>query len=326
MNNVFISRTTIVALFVVACTLPALFPTAESYSFGAGGCAGGEPAVGTPHLLGDPLTENTNVTNGTLALGNIIVLLDGVALTPGVPASFTVGHNHNLTLSRETGYKGLLFRLGGVGTNALLPFFSDTNVQLNVYCLQEQVSGVTHTSNNVKNLTTINLRYDTPAKNLPLDVTVVIQNSFQISIFYYSGFTLNAASVTSPTSKPVVPTSKPLAQTSKPVASTSKPVVHTSKPVAPTLKPAAPTKKPFAPTRKPSRKPVVHTSKPVAPTRKPVAKPLVRPSKPVAPTIKPRLPTKPTSKPVKPASKPTNLTPVKLKPVPTKQLVAAPTL
>ncbi len=319
----------IVAIAVFCSLLPSLLPTSSAYSYGCGGCDGGQPAIGPPHLIGDSLTDITNVTNGTLAQGNLVVLLDGVALTPGVAAAFSTTQAHNLTLSGTGGYKGLLFRLGVDSPTALTSAPTDFSLSLCGFCLAEQVSGVTHTSNSVKTQSTAILSYATPTKNIPLDVTVVIQNSLQISIFYYTGFILNAVSSAAPSPKPVAPTPTPVAPTPKPVAPTRKPVAPTHKPLAPTRKPVAPTRKPVAPTKKPvapTKKPVAPTKKPVAPTRKPVAptrKPVAPTRKPIAPTRKPSKAGAPTAKTIlrpshKPTSKPAKLVKPSLKPTLTK--------
>lgn len=219
--------------------------TLQAYSFGAGGCDGGVPAVGPPHF--PPYV--TSVTNGSLATGAITVLLDGQPLTPGVPASFLIGQSHNVTLKRGNSYKGILIRLGGAGTNALNPLPNDSLYSTNFYCASVSASGVTHTSNVEKNESVAVLKVSTAASSLPLDVTVVIVNE-QTSEFYYSGFILNAvASINAaPTAAPVKPTAKPITPTVKPVTPTIKPVTPTIKPVVtPTIKPA-----PVAPTKAPT--------------------------------------------------------------------------
>jgi hypothetical protein len=201
-------------------------PASWAYPFGAGCCSGGVPAVGPPHLPGGGVSAVFK--NGTLSQGSISVLLDGKLLTHGVPASFAVGKAHTLTLKRSAGFKGVLFRLGNVGTGALSPLdatplggaLSASLVQVASVCTQVSVSGVTHTSNLVKSQAEATLRHNAAATNLPLDITVVISND-GISEFYYSRFILNAvaAKPTVPTKKPVAPPVKPTVRAGKPVAS-----------------------------------------------------------------------------------------------------------
>lgn len=58
----------------------------------------------------------------------------------------------------------------------------------------EGVGGVTHVSNSEKPVVTALLKVDVIATDLPLDVTVVVQNSGDTdsSEYYYSGFFLSA--------------------------------------------------------------------------------------------------------------------------------------
>lgn len=204
--------------------------TASAYSTGAGGCAGGMPAVGGLHIA-------STYKNGTLAQGGFQVLLDGKALNPGVAALVSVGQKHTLTLQSIDGCKGLLFRLGGVGLGALSPTQGDSLLQVAGICVVEPASGVTHTSNVVKRQSNLYLKLVAAGLNLPLDVTVVVSNSVT-SEFYYSPFLLNAAAVTQ--------TASPVKQTPVPVAPTPVPVAPTLVPVAPFLTRLTPTSAPFS--------------------------------------------------------------------------------
>jgi hypothetical protein len=280
--------------------------TTSAYSFGAGGCSGGMPAVGAPHLPGGGIS--TTFKNGTLEQGSITVLLDGQPLTPGVAASFVVGQSHTLTLQRSTGYKGLLFRLP-VGTTALSPQTGDTNLQVAMVCTQLSVSGVTHTSNNVKTQSSMDFQVNSAASTMPLDVTVVISNN-GASEFYYSPFILNATpapvvSTVSPTVAPIAPTEAPFAPTEAPVAPTEAPVAPTLAPVAPTNAPVTPvaqTAAPSASTPAPSQAPVAPIVAPVVTTATPSSAPFASPiTSPKTPSV---APIAPMAVPVTPATAP----------------------
>jgi hypothetical protein len=145
-------------------------PLVKAYPFGAGGCDGGVPAVGAPHLPGGGVS--TIFKNGTLTQGNITVLLDGIPLTPKASSSFTVGKNHTLTLHRVTGFKGLLFRLGNVALGTLSPqdatLLSGTTSDPTLVSFASAcvgVDGVTHTSAEVKSQANAQLRIDTAASD-----------------------------------------------------------------------------------------------------------------------------------------------------------------
>lgn len=203
-------------------------PPVYSYSFGAGGCNGGGPAVGGPHL--------SSPSSGSLATGGFQVTLDSTPLTPGTATSFVTGQDHVLTLKVNTAsfFKGVLFRLGSTNgvttTSALAVQSGDSNLRLaSETCISEGVGGVTHTSNSQKVVATVTLRLNSVASALPLDITVVVQNSGGSSVYYYSGFTLNAVLATgvtnpSPTPLPTMNT------TPRPVTVTVKPVTQISAP------------------------------------------------------------------------------------------------
>ncbi len=144
------------------------------------------------------MTSN-NTLKGTLDQGNLTVSLNGVTLSPYKVANFTTGVDHILTLTAigaGNSFAGLLFRLGGNAntTKALQVPTGDTDLQVaKVVCVAQQgVGGVTHTNNDGWSKKSIVLRLDEDAVDLPLDVTVVIQNDDVASIWYYSAYTLNA--------------------------------------------------------------------------------------------------------------------------------------
>lgn len=197
----------------------------------AGACPQRQPAVGGAHLT------NNNTIKGTLDQGSITVSLNGVALSPSTAANFTAGVDHNLTLT-ATGsgntFNGLLFRLGGsVNTKAALRVPSgDSELQVaKLVCIAQQgVGGVTHARSNDWTKKTIILRLNEDASDLPLDVTVVVQNDADASIWYYSAYTLNAVggNVTKAPSSSS-PRSNTTSTSSPAMGTTSTPPTHPSK-------------------------------------------------------------------------------------------------
>lgn len=147
------------------------------------------------------------------------VILDGDhVLMASNATDFTIGVNHNITLRRMMNnagdgddgegnagkqFRGFLLRLGPPEeaedgavnldtTDALDRTSDDVVVALEQCVLEEGVGGLSHTNNDLKDSVTGILRMDEMAKDLPLDVTVVIQNRNGISEYYYQRFFLNA--------------------------------------------------------------------------------------------------------------------------------------
>jgi len=127
------------------------------------------------------------------------MVLDSKTLSQSVPANFSIGQNHVLSLQVTSApyFKGVLFRLGSNGkvdtTKALSVRSGDTSLRL-AYdtCIPLGAGGVTHRSDKEKRIATSILRMNRVAANLPLDVTVVVANDDGISKFFYARFSLNA--------------------------------------------------------------------------------------------------------------------------------------
>lgn len=198
---------------VFYCSLP----TCEAYPFGAGGCAGGEAAVGAPHRI------VANVTTGTIESGGFMVTLDSNPLTMGTPADFIAGEPHTLQIVAlgSNIFRGFLFRLAGGPTGVapmfnLAPLFGDTTAQYSIVCINDFAGGVTHTSNVTKTIASANLTFPIVGNGLNLDISIVVQNRYGVSIFYYSGYVLNSISavptppIPAPTLFPVAPVMAPI--------------------------------------------------------------------------------------------------------------------
>ena len=180
-----------------------------AYPSFAGSCnAGNKALAGSDHLLG-----GNTIKTGSLATGSYAVTLGGSVLTPNVVSTFPTNTNTNLVITGTKAFKGFLVRLGKVGEiNSLTPV--GTNMQVSSICTSSNVGGVSHTNANSKTSITTTLKVTGVASSMPLDITIVVQNSNGLSEYYYSQFLLSSTAVTKvPTNAPVttkVPTNAPV--------------------------------------------------------------------------------------------------------------------
>jgi hypothetical protein len=205
-----------------------LFKQSDAFPTGAGACTAGNTAVEGSHLI--------NPTTGSLADGGFTISLGGTPLLDGAAGSFSINTDIELILSGGT-FKGFLFRLGetGVDTNSA---FTVTGPLIQIAPVCTEVGGVTHTSNSDKTTISATLNMAAVAADMPLDVTVVVQNGGGGSEYYYSQFLLSSeGAVAAPvTFAPVPPpTGFPTA-----IPPTAFPTVALPAPVADTLAPADP--------------------------------------------------------------------------------------
>jgi len=177
----------------------------------AGSCNAGNNALvgaGSDHLTG-----GKTIKTGSLTTGSYAVTLGGSVLTPNVVSTFPTNTNTNLVITGTKGFKGFLVRLGKVGeVNSLTPV--GTNMQVSSICTSSNVGGVSHTNANSKTSITTTLKVTGVASSMPLDITIVVQNSNGLSEYYFSQFLLSSTAVTKvPTNAPVttkVPTNAPV--------------------------------------------------------------------------------------------------------------------
>ena len=182
---------------LVLATAIALFsPTATAFPSGAGGCAGGQAAVGGSHL------ESQVVETGTLEEQNVELLINGVLLqSDGNAMNIPVGVDHTWELRTSgvntTGFRGYLMRLDGGSpaidtSDTLQPIPGQAGrVQVaDTVCIG--VGSVTHRSRVLINSVSGYLRFDEVSTNLDLDVTIVFQNTNGLSKYSYSPFLLTA--------------------------------------------------------------------------------------------------------------------------------------
>uniref|UniRef100_A0A7S1UKW6 Uncharacterized protein n=1 Tax=Grammatophora oceanica TaxID=210454 RepID=A0A7S1UKW6_9STRA len=147
-------------------------------------------------------------------------------------------------------FRGFLIRLGDpIEENDFPPrttfafTINDDETQLLMLCeTVEMVGGITHKNKLDKENITTMIKMDERAVGMTLDVTVVVRNNDEESLYYYSNFTMNALDVTaSPSMSPTNPdgtTNPPVTPTAGPSAApTSAPTTLPT--VMPTMSSAA---------------------------------------------------------------------------------------
>lgn len=238
-------------LFILVATLPR---GSVSFPNGAGGCAGGEAAVDDFHLQGG---MGKTIETGSLENNGFEVSIDGNVLDPNEPYIFTIGVDHVLLVEGRDRFLGILVRLeaedDGVDTIGALDENSN-NLQEADACIRAVV-GITHTNNNRKRDAEIILRLDETTA-ATLDITLVLANNVDESIYYYSGYNLEA--IEQPSNSPSISSAPSNALSASPSSSPSlspseSPSFRPSgSPVAPSSNPSASPSLSFLPSWLPS--------------------------------------------------------------------------
>jgi hypothetical protein len=144
---------------------------------GAGACPAGEGAPGGSH------TSRT-LTTGLLSDGGFSVTIDG--MTPSASNKVTVNNNLNfdvvVTGTGDKTFKGILIRVGNTLSDQVT-----AGDGLKVAPVCGTVGSATHidSSSKASGQATINLD---GAATLNVDISVVVQNSNDVSIYYYTGY------------------------------------------------------------------------------------------------------------------------------------------
>jgi hypothetical protein len=165
--------------------------SAKAFSTGAGGCAGGGPAVGGLHL------SKTAVT-GSFTTGGLSLLVNGKKITNGGTVTININSLYSLMVDRGTKkYKGILYRLAPVGTvpktaYQFTPVPGNVNTEVASAC-SSPVVGVTHSNAILKNKVPANLKV-TKVATFTLGITIVVVNSGGKSEYYYQSYTVKAVS------------------------------------------------------------------------------------------------------------------------------------
>ena len=171
---------------LAASTLIAtLASTAHAFSTGAGGCAGGVPAVAGLHIRDDQ-------TTGSLADGGVTISVGGTELAAGATVDATAMEEVTITAT-ATGspFKGILVRLESGATDMSGVLTSSSALLSDAAACSAPVAGITHTSSEPKTSADVTMLADA-AMEVSMDVTVVMDNS-ATSEYYHSTFTLNVA-------------------------------------------------------------------------------------------------------------------------------------
>ena len=158
---------------------------------GASDCEGGRAAVGGAHVNAD------KVEQGTLNDGGIIFTIGGYELNNRTAVRLPIGQNLTWQLNATgTEFRGFLVRLEHRTNNVALDTtmaFQEPQHPRDGFQVAESacidafgVGGVTHTKNNKKQSVSGIFRMDDVVKELHFDITVVMKNRGNASVFYYS--------------------------------------------------------------------------------------------------------------------------------------------
>jgi PDZ domain len=206
----------------------------HAYPTGAGSCPSGIAAVNGTHLN---IENNKVILGGRLVDHDIIVTIDNdndsdtTILVPYNRTTTTATLNPSLYVktpytisvsSTQSTYTGVLIRMevpftGSSFSNnvTLLPL---TNTQVSFPCLllDSNIMGITHFNNTFKQVHSGIMEVDQTIENVILDITVVMVNNANVSVYGYDRFLLNFIDPTVP-STPSSTSSSTIAPT--PIAS-----------------------------------------------------------------------------------------------------------
>jgi len=154
---------------------------------GAGGCEGGDAAVGGAHT--DDASKQT--LTGPIHSNSYEVSINGQRLIPGRTFTIQPGVDNDITVTAtdKRVFRGFLMRLEGPDwldlSGSLVPKSEDA--QIASACLLPVV-GITHTDSEAKSKIVGTLRVEEEVGSITLDVTVVLRNNPNLSRYYYTGF------------------------------------------------------------------------------------------------------------------------------------------
>ena len=199
----------VLLLLLLLVSLHSYHPT-HAFPTGAGSCNVGSAAVGGSHLSSNSIT--TGPANGDRGLR---FLVDGQALVVGTPRTLALNppvsdddglteQIHTLTLESlvpTSNFRGYSI-IASPAENTVLydlqwEITDSTTQKVNALCTAGTVAGITHTDAELKSSVVWELTAvvtqdavvdETVTVPIPLDVTVVLQNSDGISQYYYSQY------------------------------------------------------------------------------------------------------------------------------------------
>jgi len=199
--------------FTAFILITAFCKSVLAYPDGAGSCAEGADAIGQPGE--SHVATGKPINTGPLSDGGFSVTLGDTVLAQFQTFTFPINTKTSLTInSSSKQFKGFLIRLGETGAMTDLAFDGNTDSQLKVspLCTAAGVGGITHTTSDDKTTITAYLNLDAVAADMPLDVTIVVDNDSVESIYYYSRF------IVSSIDQAPVDTAPPTAGVTDPVA------------------------------------------------------------------------------------------------------------
>jgi hypothetical protein len=173
------------ALIAILCLL--IIASVMAYPDFTGGCNAGT-SVGDSHLNAK--------SKGALSKLGLQLRIGGKTVSPST--TFTVKSGTSLPISIvSTGaktFRGFQFRVsqGSTDTTTWLSVGTDKNVQVDQWCQDLKVGGISH--NNRKDKTSVagTLRIPSARTGIALEVTIVVRNVVYGSIWYKSDYKLAA--------------------------------------------------------------------------------------------------------------------------------------
>jgi Reeler domain len=164
------------------------FASVAAYPDFTGGCNAGT-SVGDSHL--------TAKSKGALSVLKLQVRIGGKTLSPG--KSFTVKAGTSVPISIvSTGgntFRGFQFRIsrGSTDTTTWLGVGTDENVQIDQWCQDLKVGGISHNNKKDKKSVAGTLKIPSAATGISLEVTIVVTNGHgNPSVWYKSNYKLVA--------------------------------------------------------------------------------------------------------------------------------------
>jgi hypothetical protein len=183
---------TVVAAILVILSAPnaIVVKVVEALPTGAAGCAGGQPAVGGPHMLAPPAFLNIMQAGYTITI-------DDEPLVPGIIPVVSAGETHTITVEGPTPFRGVLMRGQSFDGSLLEMETSQDGLSAAAACgcdsmTQDCVApvvGITHTSRDDKTVASVTVLSETVGQ-AGIDITIVqlLNLQDQTSIYMYEGF------------------------------------------------------------------------------------------------------------------------------------------
>jgi hypothetical protein len=150
-----------------------------AYPSGAGGCAGGGPAVGRPHLD----SSEQEITNTSFDEKNVTVSIGGIIIPKGGTADVVATIATDILVT-GINMKGSLFRLSapdGYNTRDMITPAFGTRSAANV--CRAPVVGITHFNRYYKSVMSGTLDFPYAIEGIVLDLTIVWENSDEVSTY-----------------------------------------------------------------------------------------------------------------------------------------------